>query len=398
MASRPAAPTRGAGALERPLPNIRSSAPVAPLGAGLITNYAGIGQEDQDGPRDPRPGDSQVSSPLDVAESAVARVLRRSVSIPGYGLLWLLAVALAPLGLPLLYAVDRAGGGRRARARLWLFAIVFLSYELAGVAVAGLLWLATLVWPGFKGGRAAAAHTRLQSWWAIGLFRAAARILRLTLEVEGASALQPGPLIVLMRHASVADTLLPAVVIASHGIRLRYVLKRELLWDPCLDVVGQRLPNAFIRRGSGDSQAEVDRIAELGRNLAPDEGVLIYPEGTRFTPEKRARALARIAASGRPNLVARAHELTAVLPPRTAGLLALLDASKDADVLVLAHTGLEGLANVADILRLGASERHIRVRLWRVPRASIPAGHDMRVRWLYDEWARVDAFVTAGVR
>jgi 1-acyl-sn-glycerol-3-phosphate acyltransferase len=339
-----------------------------------------------------------VSSPLEVAESSVARVLRRCTTIPGYGLLWVLVVALAPLGLPLLYAVDRAGGGRRARARLWLFAIVFLSYELAGVAVAGLLWLATLIWPGFRGERATAAHARLQSWWATGLFRAAARILRLTLEVEGANALKPGPLIVLMRHASLADSLLPAVVIASHGIRLRYVLKRELLWDPCLDVVGQRLPNAFIRRGSGDSAAELDRIAELGRNLAPDEGVLIYPEGTRFTPEKRARALERIAASGRPNLVARAHELTAVLPPRTAGVLALLDASTAADVLVLAHTGLEGLASVADILRLGASERHIHVRLWRVPRASIPAGPDARARWLYDEWARVDAFVVAGAQ
>jgi 1-acyl-sn-glycerol-3-phosphate acyltransferase len=339
-----------------------------------------------------------VSSPLDVVEASAARVLRRCVTIPGYALLWVLAIALAPIGLPLLYVADRAGGGRRARARLWLFAIVFLSYELAGLAVAGLLWLATLVSPRFRGERAAAAHARLQSWWATGLFRAAARILRLTLQVEGVNGLQPGPLIVLMRHASLADTLLPAVAIASHGIRLRYVLKRELLWDPCLDVVGQRLPNAFIRRGSGDSAPELEMIGALGRNLAPDEGVLIYPEGTRFTPEKRVRALERIAASGRPNLVARAHELTAVLPPRTAGVFALLDAGTDADVLVVAHTGLEGLASVADILRLGASERHIRVRMWRVPRASIPAERDKRVGWLYDEWARVDAFATAGAR
>jgi 1-acyl-sn-glycerol-3-phosphate acyltransferase len=241
-------------------------------------------------------------------------------------------------------------------------------------------------------------HVRLQSWWATGLFRAAARVLRWTLEVEAADALKPGPLIVLIRHASLADTLLPAVVIADKGIRLRYVLKRELLWDPCLDVVGQRLPNAFIRRGSGESAAELDTIAALGRDLAADEAVLIYPEGTRFTPEKHTRALERISASGRPDLLARARELTAVLPPRTAGVLALLDASKAADVLVVAHTGLEGLANIADLIRLGTSERHIRVRLWRVPRASIPDERDARVRWLYDEWARVDAFVAAGVR
>ncbi len=339
-----------------------------------------------------------MSSPLNLVESAFTRLLRRCVTIPGYALLWVLALAFAPIGLPLLYLADRTGGARRARARLWLFAIVFLSYELAGLAVAGLLWIATLVSPQFRGERSAAAHARLQSWWATGLFRAAARLLRLTLEVEGVNGLQAGPLVVLMRHASLADTLLPAVVVASRGIRLRYVLKRELLWDPCLDVVGQRLPNAFIRRGGGDSAAELELIAALGRNLAPDEGVLIYPEGTRFTPEKRARALDRIAASGRPSLVARAHGLTAVLPPRTAGVLALLDASPDADVLLVAHTGLEGLASIADILRLGASERHIRVRLWRVPRASIPEGRDARVRWLYDEWARVNEFVTAAAR
>jgi steroid 5-alpha reductase family enzyme len=30
-----------------------------------------------------------------------------------------------------------------------------------------------------------------------------------------------------------------------HGIDFRHVLKRELLWDPCLDVMGNRLPNYF---------------------------------------------------------------------------------------------------------------------------------------------------------
>jgi 1-acyl-sn-glycerol-3-phosphate acyltransferase len=334
-----------------------------------------------------------VNQPPGTLESGFARALRRGVTIPGYALAWLFAIAVAPVGLPLLAIADRLGGGKTARARLFLFAIVFLSYELGGLAAAGLLWLASLSWPGFAGARAAAAHARLQTWWANGLYRAAARVFRLTLEVEGADAVVPGPLVVLIRHASLADTLLPAVVLGSRGLRLRYVLKRELLWDPCLDVVGQRLPNAFIRRGGGESEVELARIAALGRDLGAAEGVLIYPEGTRFTAEKRARALERIAASGRPELLARAHALTAVLPPRTAGVLALLGTNTQADVLLVAHTGLEGLASVADLLRLGASPRNIRVRLWRVPRASIPLERDARVRWLYDEWARVDAFV-----
>jgi hypothetical protein len=121
--------------------------------------------------------------------------------------------------------------------------------------------------------------------------------------------------------------------------------------------------------------------------------VLICPEGTRFTPQKRERAFGRIASSGRPELLERARTLASVLPPRTAGVPSLLDAAGDADVLVVAHTGLEGLPSVSDIVRLGGAARSIRVRLWRVPRAAIPEANDAHVRWLYDEWTRVDAFV-----
>ncbi len=336
-----------------------------------------------------------MNAPI-VAEAGCTRALRRSLTIPAYALLWLAAVALAPVGLPLLWLSDRLGGERRARARLGVFGIVFLSYELAGLSVAGGLWLARLTAPGRTGERYQAAHRSLQNWWALGLFRAASRILRLRLSVEGADAVKPGPVLVLIRHASLADTLLPAVVISARGIRLRYVLKRELLWDPCLDIVGQRLPNAFVRRGSGES--EVGAIAALARDLEPDEGVLIYPEGTRFTRAKRERALTRIAASERPELLARAQALRSVLPPRSAGTLALLDANPTADVLIVAHTGLENLSTAAEILRLGAHERIIRVRVRRVPRASIPVARAARIEWLFDEWARVDAFVSAGTR
>jgi hypothetical protein len=336
-----------------------------------------------------------VSQPGEKPESRLERTARRLVTIPSYALAWLFAIALAPLCLPLLAILDRLGGGRTSRARLLLFAIVFLSYELVGLAAAAALWLALRILPELTGARADAAHARLQAWWANGLYRAAARIFRLTLEVEGTEALRPGPLVVLIRHASLADTLLPAVVLGRRGLRLRYVLKRELLWDPCLDVVGQRLPNAFIRRGSGETDVGLEAIARVGRGLASDEGVLIYPEGTRFSAEKRERALERIAGSDRPELLTRARALRAVLPPRISGPLALLDAAADADALIVAHSGLEGLATIADLARIGARGRHIRVRLWRVPRASIPADRDGRVRWLYDEWARVDAFVAA---
>ena len=127
-----------------------------------------------------------------------------------------------------------------------------------------------------------------------GVLLAVRVLFRLRLEVTGDDAVAPGPVIVLIRHASIVDNLLPANLITRpHRIRLRYVLKRELLADPCLDVAGRRLPNYFVRRGTGEAQ-EVERVRALAHGLGADEGVLIYPEGTRFTPERRARAIARI--------------------------------------------------------------------------------------------------------
>jgi len=392
------APGRGAAAPERPLPSCRPAHAATPTGASRSSGYPGCDLEGDDGESLREIDGQAVIAAAPGAETRRTRTLRRCLTIPGYAIAWLVALALAPVTLPLLWLADRVGPERKGRGRLALFGIVFLSYELAGLAASGFLWLAGLVSRDFRSARWTDVHRRLQLWWAKGLFRAAERILRLTLEVEGAEAIGTGPLVVLIRHASLADSLLPSVVLGARGVRLRYVMKRELLWDPCLDVVGQRLQNAFIRRGSADGATELAAIADLGKDLGAGEGVLLYPEGTRFTPAKRARALQRIAASERPDLLVRAQAFEAVLPPRSAGALALLDAAPNADVLFFAHSGLEGLASIADITRLGVSARQIRVRLWRVPRPEVPADRDARVLWLYDEWARVDAFVTASLR
>ena len=316
-----------------------------------------------------------------LGESGLRRWSRRALSISTYTLAWLLALALAP------FAGLAAALTRSTTARLALYAAVFLSYEVIGLAASLGLFVA---------GRARdrEAHGVLQRWWACGLFRAAARIFRFQLVIDGDAAVEPGPLVVLIRHASLADTLLPEVVLANrHKLRLRYVLKRELLFDPCLDVVGQRLHCAFIQRGSGESEREIAAITALGRDLGPRDGAIIYPEGTRFTAAKRLRALERIAGSGQSERLARARALRNVLPPRTAGPLALVEAAAPADALIVAHTGLEGLASVRDLWSGGIVGRVIRVGLWRTPRSVIPQGRDALVHWLDAEWARVDAWI-----
>ena len=95
--------------------------------------------------------------------------------------------------------------------------------------------------------------------------------------VEGAELGENGPYHLFIRHASVADTVLAVgFLCAPYRMRLRYVLKHELLWDPCLDIVGLRIPNAFVKRGSGDSEAEIEKVRALAKDLGPKDGLENY--------------------------------------------------------------------------------------------------------------------------
>ena len=73
-----------------------------------------------------------------------------------------------------------------------------------------------------------------------------------------------GPIVLISRHASLADALLPAWLLGRNGdMRPRYVMKRDLLVDPCLDIVGHRVPNWFVDREPEDGTVETDAIERL---------------------------------------------------------------------------------------------------------------------------------------
>ena len=333
-----------------------------------------------------------MSRTFRAGESAGARLLRRAVTIPGWFLLAGAALALAPLWLPLLALHDLARGNRWSGVRSALALTHYAIGEVLGLLASAVL--TPLAW--LDPARAEAASFRLQWWWARWLLGGAARIFGLRIDATGVDLLREGPLLVLMRHASVIDTLLPAAIVSSRtGLRLRYVMKRELLWDPCLDVVGQRLPNAFVRRGRGGAEEEIGRVRELARSLGPRDGTLLYPEGTRYTPERRAQVLARFETSADAKYVERARALHNVLPPRLGGALALLETAEGADVVVGAHTGLESLRSLGNLWSGALVGRHIELAFWRIPAESIPAGREERALWLYDQWQRVDAWVAS---
>lgn len=316
-------------------------------------------------------------------------LLRRLVTIPLVYLVLVLTTALAPFLVLAALLIDLV---RRARDDRPFMATRMLAF--GWVYLLGEAWaLLTMAFAGLFGRRRAVEMTfDLQRAWTAWNFWALRVFFSLDFEVTGSDAIPPGPILLLSRHASMIDTMLPAAfVVRPHGIKLKYVLKKELLLDPALDVGGNRLPNYFVDRGSSDSEAERTAIRELAADLRPDEGVLIYPEGTRYSEEKRIRYTERLKdKKGRVGEVAA--KLRRVLPPRPGGTLALLESST-ADVVVLMHRGLEGFARVKDMWKGHLVGSKVVTHFLRVARAEIPVARSERVDWLFDLWASVDSWV-----
>lgn len=319
------------------------------------------------------------------------KVMRRLKSIPLVLVAFVLVTALlVPLVLIALAAdvVLRLMRGRPPTlARLALMLWCWLAAESVGLFVLLLAWVASR----FGRDKEALAHRTfvIQQVWARWLLGCAKGLFRLKIEVEGAEQAATGPYLLFVRHTSILDNLLPAAVVSGPlGIKLRYVLKRELLVDPCFDVAGQRLPNHFVRRDSGDP-SEIERVKQLAMGMGEDDAVLIYPEGTRATPERRERALERIAKRD-PNRAERMSALGHCLPPRTGGPLALLEAAPAADVVVFMHAGLDGMRRIREVIDGGLVRRRIIVKLFRVERSSIPAD---TTAWLDETWLGIDRWV-----
>lgn len=290
-------------------------------------------------------------------------------------------------------ATDALRGGRSAITRSLLFFTWYLVCESLGLLACLLLWPLR---PLAGAARYTAWHFSLEGRWAAALLLGARRIFGVRIEVERFDALGDGPILLFVRHASTADTILAAVLLQrAEGWRLRYVLKRELLWDPCLDVVGHRVPNYFADRSATNTELELAGVRRLAEALGAGDGVLIYPEGTRFSEAKRARILSRIESQGDPARLAHARALRYTLPPRHGGPLALLAACPEADVAVLVHHGFEGTADFGSFIAGGLVDARVDVALWRVPRAEIPGDPAGQRAWLDALWLRVDGWLAA---
>jgi 1-acyl-sn-glycerol-3-phosphate acyltransferase len=286
----------------------------------------------------------------------------------------------------------------RLVAMLWWFLVGEL-YGLAGLLAIEVVCL------GRDGRRRRRLVYALKRQW-LGSHLAGLRwLFGLRFEFDGLELAGPGPVLVMIRHASIIDNALPDVIIGgAHGIGFRFVIKQELRMLPTIDIGGRCVPTLFIRRASGDTTAELERLRPLTERLAPDDGLLIYPEGTRCTAEKLARAK-EIIAERQPAIAPLAEPLRHLLPPRLGGVLTLLELSRDAvtvdgsdvDVVVFGHVGLDGFEYVSDIWSGGLVNTTVRMKFWRYPASGIPADRDELIAWLYGVWQTLDDWIDESI-
>jgi 1-acyl-sn-glycerol-3-phosphate acyltransferase len=326
------------------------------------------------------------------------RWVRRLVLVPAVLVVGLVVVTTLPIWLLGAAALSPLVPGRLRPLRLIWVATVQLVLECVALLALAALWVASgFGWrirtPAFQ-----RAHYRLVRWYLELMFFEVERVLRLRIAMEGPDPdAHPGkPLMVFCRHAGPGDSfLLTHALVNWYAREPRIVLKDTMQWDPAVDMLLNRLPNRFITPNPGAGGATIEaQIAELATGLDENDAFVIFPEGGNFTPKRRLRAIARLRERGLDRMAAKAERLRYVLAPRPGGVAAALAAAPpDAEVMLVAHTGLDHLLTVGDIWRELPMDKTITMRWWKVPAAEIPRDPQGQIEWLYGWWSMIDAWI-----
>ena len=335
------------------------------------------------------------------------RLVRRLVLAPLVIVITIVLVALFPLLAAVAALAGLAGRSRPRRMRglrlLW-FAVAWLSAETLTLACCLGLWVASGFGARLRTERYAGRHYAVLRRFLGLISRAGASAFGVRVELaepeltaEEQEARLARPVIVLSRHAGPGDSLLLVHhLLTVYQRRPRVVMKAAMQLDPSVDVLGSRLPNVFIAPGETGQGLFAEQIERLTRGLDAEGAMVIFPEGGNWTPGRWRRGIQRLERKGRRDLASRALQMPNLLPPKSGGVAAAIGACPEADVVFVAHAGLDHLVSAGDIWRCIPLRRPVRARWWRVPADQVPraAGREDQVKWLYDWWQRIDEWVS----
>ena len=191
--------------------------------------------------------------------------------------------------------------------------------------------------------------------------------------------------LVIANHQSWADSFLLQMAVVHRGPILKVLVKDELTRWPILGLIFKAYDFPRLKRRAGSPEQEPERRQQDRERIwqacealkrAP-AAMLIYPEGTRFTPAKHAAAAEKSGSAPYRKL----------LPPRPGGFTTVLEALRGHAVEVLdVSIRYPDTARFWQFLSGGMAEPEIRME--QVPVSSISEpGEWLQARWrLKDQW------------
>lgn len=229
----------------------------------------------------------------------------------------------------------------------------------------------------------------------------AGKVVGFKIEIEGVITVgRPGhPLVVISRHAGPADSLAIAWLLASTAGRIpRVVLADAMLWDPGIAMVLQRLDSYFVPSSSGAGDDRSRGVAELASTLTSKDAMLIFPEGRNWTPDRHEDRVERLRARGEHERADRMAERPWVLEARSRGVAAIRQHAPEADVMVVAHTGLDMLTRPGPVIGAVPFRNKLIFRGITHRSEDVPTETDEVEEWLDAEWDEVNGWVDTHVR
>lgn len=308
----------------------------------------------------------------------------------------LLSITLGPVLLLVALIADLATGtkGMRRSRTVALISSLFLV-DLAGKLLVVGAWVISPLGTRVERPASQARYSWIMTWWTTALIATISRFVPLSIDMtELDDSLLDGDAIVVSRHRSILDAVLPAMLFGKRQLQVLYTLKEDLRWEPNIDIVGKRMGHVFVNRRPTDLDAELEPIRELANRIDDGSVGVIFPEGTFFNEKRKAQAI-RALEKRDPHHVEAATNMQFLLPPRPAGTLALLEGAPGADVIVLGHVGFEPFGTIKQILAHIGDDHNIVIRAWRYARNTIPTDPPAQIDWLYERWVEMDGWIAS---